>query len=200
MDKSNGYQAHAPTYINARGNKLNGIGTPEVRRWAKALPAPATVLDLGCGTGWPVSKVLVEEGLNVYGIDASPAMVQEFRKNFPNNPVVCEAVEDSSFFDRQFDAIIAWGLMFLLPENAQETAIQKAANALHAGGKFLFTAPSQNIHWEDAITGMKSISLGAEKYRELLAVSGLLLVEEFEDVGQNHYYHAIKSLTSTSEY
>jgi 2-polyprenyl-3-methyl-5-hydroxy-6-metoxy-1,4-benzoquinol methylase len=34
------------------------------------------VLDLGCGTGIPNSKILIDEGMTVYGIDASPTMVR----------------------------------------------------------------------------------------------------------------------------
>ncbi|WP_229253650.1 trans-aconitate 2-methyltransferase [Dyadobacter sp. NIV53] len=135
---------------------------------------------------------MVNEGLTVYGIDASPSMIQGFRQNFPNIPVACEAAEDSSFFNRQFDAIIAWGLLFLLPVETQEIVLQKMANALYAGGKLLFTAPARKMKWEDAITEIESISLGAERYKDLLVASGLSLIEEFEDEGENHYYHAVK--------
>lgn len=192
MDKSNGYEDKAATFIRCRSKGVNGIGAPSVRHWAKSLPLNATVLDIGCGIGLPISKALVDEKLTVYGIDASPSMVQLFRQNFPTIPVACEAVEDSSFFNRQFDAIIAWGLVFLLPVETQEIAIQKMANALHVGGKLLFTAPSQPLTWEDAITEIESISLGAEKYNELLTASGLSLLEEFDDEGENHYYHAVR--------
>lgn len=192
MDKSNGYEDHAETFIRCRSKGIDGVGAASVRLWAKSLPPNATVLDIGCGIGDPISKVLVDEGLNVYGIDASPSMVQGFKQNFPNFPVACEAAEDSSFFNRQFDAIIAWGLMFLLPVETQEVVIQKMANALSIGGKLLFTAPSRSMKWEDAITEIESVSLGAERYRELLAASGLLVVEEFEDEGENYYYHAVK--------
>lgn len=192
MDKSNGYETHATTFIRCRSKGINGVGAPSVRLWARSLPPNATVLDVGCGIGDPISKALVDEGLTVYGIDASPSMVQIFKQNFPNIPVACEAAEDSSFFNRQFDAIIAWGLVFLLPEQIQEVVIQKMANALSAGGKLLFTAPSRSMKWEDAITEIESISLGAERYKELLFASGLSLIEEFEDEGENHYYHAEK--------
>lgn len=192
MDKSNGYENHATTFIRCRSTGINGVGAPSVRHWARSLPANATVLDIGCGIGDPISKALVDEGLNVYGIDASPSMVEIFRQNFPNSPVACEAVENSSFFNRQFDAIIAWGLMFLLPEETQEVVLQKMANSLSTGGKLLFTASSQKMKWNDAITGIESISLGAEKYKALLVASGLSLIEEFEDEGENHYYHAVK--------
>jgi 2-polyprenyl-3-methyl-5-hydroxy-6-metoxy-1,4-benzoquinol methylase len=192
MDKSNGYEEHEATFIRCRSKGIDGIGAPSVRRWAGSLPPNATVLDIGCGMGDPISKALINEGLTVYGIDASPSMVQGFKENFPNIPVACEAAEDSSFFNRQFDAIIAWGLVFLLPLKIQEVVIRKMENALYAGGKLLFTAPSQKMKWDDAITEIESISLGAEKYKVLLAASGLSLIEEFEDEGENHYYHGVK--------
>ena len=192
MDKSNGYEHHAETFIRCRSKGINGVGAPSVRHWARSLPPNATVLDIGCGIGLPISRTLVDEGLSVYGIDASLSMVQGFRQNFPNSPVACEAAEDSSFFDRQFDAIIAWGVLFLLPEETQEIVMRKMANVLSTGGKLLFTAPSQKMKWEDAITAIESISLGAERYKELMVGSGLSLIEEFEDEGDNHYYHAEK--------
>ncbi|SDG43428.1 Methyltransferase domain-containing protein [Dyadobacter soli] len=192
MDKSNGYEAYATTFIRCRSKGIDGVGASSVRLWARSLPSNATVLDVGCGAGDPISKALVDEGLNVYGVDASASMVQTFQRNFPNIPVACEAAEDSLFFNRQFDAIIAWGLMFLLPEETQEMVIQKMANALHNGGKLLFTATSRKMKWDDAITEVESRSLGAERYKELLAASGLSVIEEFEDEGENHYYHAVK--------
>lgn len=82
--------------------------------------------------------------------------------------------------------------MFLLPEETQKVVIQKMANALYAGGKLLFTATSQQMKWKDAITAIESISLGAERYKDLLDASGLSLIEEFEDEGENHYNHAVK--------
>jgi 2-polyprenyl-3-methyl-5-hydroxy-6-metoxy-1,4-benzoquinol methylase len=192
MDKSNGYEPHATTFIRCRSKGIDGVGAASVRRWARSLPPNTTVLDVGCGAGDPISKALMDEGLTIYGIDASPSMVQTFQQNFPNTPVACEAAEDSAFFNRQFDAIIAWGLLFLLPEKTQEVVISKMANALSPGGKLLFTAPSKKMKWEDAITEIESRSLGAERYKALLVESGLSLIEEFEDEGENHYYHAEK--------
>ncbi|MGV8135743.1 MAG: class I SAM-dependent methyltransferase [Mangrovibacterium sp.] len=76
------------------------------------MPQGSLVLDLGCGTGIPISKVLIDAGMIVYGIDASPTLINEFRRNFPNNPVACEPAENSSFFTCKFDAIISWGIDF----------------------------------------------------------------------------------------
>ncbi len=178
--------------MRGRGQAVSGIGSSSVRAWAKTLAAGSDVLDLGCGTGIPITKILIEEGLAVHGIDASPSLARTFHENFPNMPIACEPAEESSFFDRKFDHIIAWGLIFLLPEAAQIRVIEKAANALNKSGKFIFTSPAMAISWSDAMTDLPSRSLGAEKYREVISASGLFLIEEFEDEGENHYYNCFK--------
>ena len=192
MDTSNGYEKIAKKFIEVRGQKADGIGTSKVRNWGKSLSANSSVLDLGCGPGIPITQVLIDEDLIVYGVDASPTLINAFRQNFPEVPVVCEPVEDSPFFNRKFDAIIAWGLMFLLSADVQAKVIQKAADALHTGGKFLFTAPYQKTEWKDVMTKQTSVSLGSKRYREILSEAGLTLIEEFEDEGENHYFNSMK--------
>jgi SAM-dependent methyltransferase len=161
--------------------------------WSESLPRAATVLDLGCGTGAPIAQALIERGFHVYGVDASPTLVAAFRSRFPSAPVQCAAVEDSDFFVRTFDAVVAWGLFFLLDEDAQRSLIKKIAGALRSGGRLLFTAPSQSCSWLDAMTGRRSISLGYEEYRKALETQGLSLVGTHSDEGENYYYSALKT-------
>lgn len=191
-DKSNGYEGVAALYVAERGQNADGVGTSVVAEWSKQLPAGASVLDVGCGPGVPVSKVLIDRGFDLYGVDASPAMVAAFRKNFPGVPVVCSAIEDSDYFDRQFDAVVAWGVMFLLDEQAQRTLIRKACGVLRGGGRFLFTSPSQICSWQDAMTDRLSISLGRDEYRKALDAEGLSVAATFTDEGDNFYYSAQK--------
>src|SRR5581483_6789064 len=153
----------------------------------------ATVIDLGCGSGFPLTEVLVAEGLNVYAIDASPSFVEAFRHNLPGVRVACEAVEDSTFFDRKFDAVLAWGLIFLLQAERQRQLIQTMANILVPDGRLLFTSEAQPLVWNDAMTGLESRSLGAEAYRTMLSAVGLRVLREYEDEGRNHYFDALKS-------
>ncbi|WP_217604462.1 class I SAM-dependent methyltransferase [Chitinophaga sp. GbtcB8] len=192
IDESNGYESIAEIYINGRGRAINGIGASTARAWARTLKAGSIVLDLGCGTGIPVTKILLEAGLNAYAVDASPKMVEDFRQNFPDVSVVCESVERSPFFNRTFDGIISVGLMFLLSEETQRALIHKMAAALNPGGKLLFTAPVDKIEWKDAMTEQASRSLGAGQYRKLISTSGLSIGEEFDDEGGNHYFSGIR--------
>jgi SAM-dependent methyltransferase len=198
MDRSNGYERVAAEFLARRGNSHSAcIGVSSVRRWAKTLPPGAAVIDLGCGPGFPITEVLVAEGLNVFGVDAAPSFVEAFRRNLPNTPVVCEAVQDSSFFDRTFDGVLAWGLIFLLPEGDQRRLVKRMADILVPGGRLLFTAVSQTAAWNDVMTGLESRSLGGEEYHRLLSDAGFLIAGEGKDEGENHYFEAIKTSPHT---
>jgi 2-polyprenyl-3-methyl-5-hydroxy-6-metoxy-1,4-benzoquinol methylase len=189
-DRSNGYEAIARHFIRAR---TPTIGPTIVRQWAKRLTAGASILDVGCGYGIPISKTLLEGGFRVYGVDASPTLVDKFREQFPNTHVECSSVEDSRFFDRTFDAVIAWGLIFILPIESQKILIGKVARALNPNGQFLFTATKEPWTWQDNLTDLPSVSLGQEVYEQELAAQGLVLLGNDEDEGGNYYYFATKS-------
>jgi SAM-dependent methyltransferase len=193
VDRSNGYESIAAEFISIRSAT---IGVKWVRDWAKALPRGAAVVDLGCGSGFPITEVLMAEGLSVYGVDAAPSFVQAFRRNLPNTPIACEAVQDSKFFDRTFDGVLAWGLMFLLSPGDQRRLIQRIADILVPGGRLLFTSPAEIGFGNDVMTGLESRSLGAEEYRRRLSAVGLSVASEYddEDEGKNHYFDVFKEL------
>ena len=83
--------------------------------------------------------------------------------------------------------------MFLLKADEQHHLIRRFADALAPGGRLLFTSSAKPHIWNDQMTGMESISLGAEEYRRQLAAVGLLVSSEYEDQGENHYFDALKA-------
>ncbi|PTX91572.1 class I SAM-dependent methyltransferase [Opitutus sp. ER46] len=187
-DRANGYETSAAAFMGARSNR----GEAVVRTWARRLPSGASVLDVGCGHGVPVSQVLVDERLVVYGLDASPTLLADFRRRFPHAVTACSTIEESDFFARTFAGVVAWGVVFLLPPDVQALLIHKAARALAPGGLLLFTAPHQACEWTDALTGGSSVSLGAAGYTRLLAAEGMSVIAQGRDDGDNHYYIAAK--------
>ena len=186
-DPSNGYEATAAQFITRRSR----VGAEEVRAWARALPRHAHVLDVGCGGGVPITEMLLAEGCQVAAVDAAPSLVAAFRERFPDVPIACEAAESSALFDRTYDGIVAWGLMFLLRPAAQRQLIAHLSRALRPGGALLFTSPAEPCTWTDVLTRQRSESLGAAAYREALASHGVVVEKEFDDEGGNHYYVAV---------
>lgn len=189
-DPSNGYEAVAEEYIRRRGASDSGVAV--VRDWSRLLPLGGSVLDLGCGAGQPIARLLCDLGFEVSGIDASPTLIEACRRNVPDADVVCEAFADSNFFNRPFDGIVMVGVIFLLSVDEQPVVLQQAASALAPGGRLLFSAPVPVCSWTDLLTDRRSRSLGADSYVAILNEAGLELEKEYDDEGDNHYYAALR--------
>jgi 2-polyprenyl-3-methyl-5-hydroxy-6-metoxy-1,4-benzoquinol methylase len=189
-DKSHGYERIAEHFIAARNSR---IGPSTVQEWCKSLRPGCAILDVACGHGVPITQTLVDQGFQIYGVDASPTLLAEFSKRFPSAQAQCSAAENSDFFGRTFDGIICWGLMFILPIEVQHTLILKIAGALNAGGKFLFTSTRGANTWNDSLTGEESHSPGAEWYRNVLSEARLIVERETADEGENYYFFTAKA-------
>jgi len=189
-DASRGWDAAADLLIGHRARST--IGVEVLRDWARALPAGASVLDLGCGAGAPVSTTLAGLGFRVAAIDGSPRLVVEYRARFPQADVECAAVEASTWFGGVFDAIVAIGLLFLNDEAAQRTIIARMGRATVAGGRVLLTAPWQTATWIDPTTGLPCRSLGRAEYTRAFARAGFAVHATPTDDGENHYYSLVR--------
>jgi cyclopropane fatty-acyl-phospholipid synthase-like methyltransferase len=168
------------------------IGRATILDWSRTLPRGACVLDLGCGHGVPVSEVLVGEGFDVYGLDASPTLITAYSRRFPHAHTECAPVEHSNLFGRQFDAVVSVGLMFLLSPDVQRALIGKVSHALKPRGRFVFTAPDEAVRWQDSLTGAESISLGTRAYRDILREAAVSPTGQTTDEGMNDYHFALK--------
>ncbi len=189
-DLSNGWEAIANDFISiATWN----IGSTTVENWSNSFRPGQTILDVGCGFGGSYTQCLIDNGIKIYGIDASQTLIQEYQKRFPGVLVECEAAENSLYFGREFDGIISVGLIFVLSHEDQILVLQKIAIALKEGGRLLFSSPYQICDWDDLLTCKKSVSLGREMYVNILQKHGLSLISEYTDEGENHYYDFQKS-------
>src|SRR3982750_2727889 len=54
-----------------------------IERISSLVPAGASVLDLGCGTGVPTAKVLTESDHRVVGVDIAEGMLRLAREQVP---------------------------------------------------------------------------------------------------------------------
>lgn len=190
MDSATEYEKNAQDYLRGRDESL--IGYNVVRQWAQKLSSCSEVIEVACGGGYPVTKELSEAGLKVWAIDSSKTLLGEFKKRFPDITVKCERVQETSFFGKKFDAAIAIGLIFLLPESEQDLLLGRISNALKLGGSFLFTAPIEKGTWNDLNTGISCSSLGVEKYTKLLNKHGLDITSTIVDAGGNNHYETVK--------
>jgi cyclopropane fatty-acyl-phospholipid synthase-like methyltransferase len=186
MNSAEAYEIHARKFLAARDR--SDIGALVVGQWSRALSQGATVIELACGGGYPITRVLSSAGLQLWAVDSSPTLVAAFKTRFPAIPVQCAKVQESNFFGRTFDGAIAIGLIFLLPEAEQRLLLSRVSKVLHPGGRFLFTAPIEQGEWNDPSTGLECKSLGQAVYEKLLSEAGFRVVSTFVDKGANNYF------------
>lgn len=97
------------------------------------LPPNARVLDIGCGTGKPVSTSLADTGHSVIGIDLSPGMVEHSRKAVPNGTF---KVADMTKYEpeEKFDAILNILCLFQLNREQIEYMAVRWSQWVKPGG------------------------------------------------------------------
>jgi SAM-dependent methyltransferase len=104
-------------------------------------------LDVCCGTGI-VTGAAAERGAVATGVDFSPAMLAEARRNYPTLHFDEGDAEALPYADAAFDAVVSNFGMHHVPR--PEAALGEALRVLRPGGLFAFTAwaaPADNIAW-----------------------------------------------------
>src|ERR1700742_2361206 len=74
------YDRHAHEYVADR--RIVGEGA-WLDRFGALLRQGSSILDIGCGSGEPVAKYLIDQGFAVDGVDTSPTLIAICRERFP---------------------------------------------------------------------------------------------------------------------
>lgn len=102
-----------------------------------------SVLDVGCGTGTVaiVAKERVGQSGRVFGIDASPEMIDRAARKARRAGIEIdfrnERVEAMPFEDAQFNAVLSTLMLHHLPRKVREQAIREMRRVLKPGGRVL---------------------------------------------------------------
>lgn len=77
--------------------------------------APARVADLGCGTG-TLTRLLVDAGYEVDGLDFSPAMIEQARNKVPEAEFIVGDASDPTLEAGSYDAVLCRHVLWALPD------------------------------------------------------------------------------------
>ncbi|WP_420148947.1 class I SAM-dependent methyltransferase [Spirosoma sp.] len=146
-------------------------------------PAPS-VLDLGCGSGEPIARYLIEQGCQITGVDGAASMIAMCQKRFPNMEWI-RADMRGLRLERRFDAVIAWDSFFHLDQDAQRSLFPVFANHTRNGSVLLFTSGSDHSVAYGEMNGhtVYHASLDTAEYQSLLEENGFdVLIHAINDV------------------
>lgn len=91
------------------------------------------ILDLGCGTGHLTNEI-AKAGAIVNGIDRSPEMIAQARRNYPD---LSFEIADASMYrtDQRYDAVLSNAVLHWI--QPPEPVVQAVSGALKPGGRFV---------------------------------------------------------------
>lgn len=170
------YSRRAADWDADRGRGL--VEKPWLDRFLGHVPQAGSLLDLGCGSGEPIARYLIEQGRRVTGVDASPGAIDLCRARFPDHDWL---VADMRGLDlgRQFDGLIAWHSSFHLSRSDQRALFAVFARHLTPGGVLMFTSGDEDGERIGQWRGepLYHASLSTAGYREQLTAAGFEVID-----------------------
>lgn len=158
------------------------------------------MIDLGCGSGVPFDRYLVDNGLQLVGYDFAEKHIREAKRNVP------EAIYKEADFTNfecdagNTDAILALYSIFHIPKEEHKALFSKMWRALKPGGVVLMTLGTDRTEHKDSdfcdAKRMLWSNYKPEYYRQMLSdLSFTILHEQFESFQgdkENHYWVLIQ--------
>jgi len=169
------YQRHAQAWAQARGEVL--FETAWLDRFLALVPAQASILDIGCGSGQPIARHCIDKGFTVTGIDSAPAMIDMCRAHAPEQTWIVADMRTLDL-DRAFAGVLAWDSFFHLSWDDQRRMFPIFRKHAAPGAPLMFTSgPSHGEaigRWQGE--PLYHASLSEDEYRALLDANGFDVV------------------------
>jgi 2-polyprenyl-3-methyl-5-hydroxy-6-metoxy-1,4-benzoquinol methylase len=156
---------------------------PCIIDFIKLLKPNSTILDIGCGTGYPISAYLTEHGFYVTGIDISEKMIEKANHLHLNNADFY--VEDILKFksSKKYDAAIAFDSIWHIEHDKQEKVYETISSLLNSEGFLLFTHGKVDGEVVGQMFGQEFYysALDVSKVHHLLQNNGFRIISSIED-------------------
>ncbi|WP_375596287.1 class I SAM-dependent methyltransferase [Algihabitans albus] len=170
------YRRHAQAWAALRGTDLMERGWLD--RFTSLLPPNPSVLDLGCGSGVPIGRHLVDKGACLTGVDASPELISIAREHVREADWIVADMRGLQL-ERRFHGILAWDSTFhLTPDDQREMFPVFQRHAVCAAALMFTSGPDYGDaigEWEGE--ALYHASLSGDEYRSLLDRHGFDVVD-----------------------
>ncbi len=166
------------------------IGVAELLTCVQSFNRKISILDLGCGNGYPIATTLIDYASRYVGVDSSSVLIEEFIQNVSTAKAQVACMSDIELNGEQFDLIFAFGSLFHLSPEKQKITLEKAAVAVAENGKLVFTSGDEAGTVEGNVGGhaIPHWSLSKDAYINLLQECGLQFQDLSKGSGDNLFY------------
>lgn len=143
-------------------------------------PASPRMLELGCGSGVPITRMLLDRGAEVVANDISTKQLDMAKTRCPQATLIPGDMAALSFEPASFDGVVSFYTIFHLPRAEQKGMLANIHSWLKPGGMFVFnlaTVDEEEIHGEFLGHGMFWSSYAVEDSKAMVREVGLEVLE-----------------------
>lgn len=107
--------------------------------FAKRIKPGGKILDIGCGTGYPIGQYFSDHGFSVTGIDVSKKMLEKaVSLHLPNARFILKGLLEF-VPSEQYDGVVAFDSLWYIAKNRQTEIYGLVGSWMKKGAYFLFT-------------------------------------------------------------
>ena len=127
-------------------NHLNSnYGLPQIERAIAFTKNKECALDVGCGSGGRIIRLLNAHHFQVTGVDVSEKMIEIAQRNHPESDFHFASI-DKWESSQLFDLIIAWDSIFHIEASRQSGIIKLLTQKLRPHGILIYTLGDNRYH------------------------------------------------------
>jgi SAM-dependent methyltransferase len=132
------YDLIVDEWLNAR-QQLPQLDRELFDFFTERLPTHAGILDLGCGSGVPVTSILVERGFVVTGVDRSTSLLAHAKELLPMCAFHKAEIEEYAI-TANYGGIVLWDVLFHIPRQQHYGILKKIYQALNPFGLLILSS------------------------------------------------------------
>lgn len=154
----------------------------------------ASILDVGCGSGYPIASYMINKGYQVTGVDSSQELLNIAKKNSPTLKTIYGDVRTVEIKQR-FDAIVEWWCLFHLPKEDHANMFARFASWLNKGGILEFTTGDSEYQASSSDMLNQELnfySLAPQYYEQYLEDNHFKLIQCEHDQDEHLVWLAVK--------
>lgn len=168
----------------------SSYGVSQIQRAVKFAGQGGKALDVGCGAGGRLVRILQRGGFSVTGIDVSNEMVKLASANHPGQKFIQQDI-CSWQTDEKFNVIVAWDSIFHLPLAMHRPVLRKLCQLLEKRGILIYSfgnAEGESTdQWRNDTFYYSSIGIN-ENIKVLLDNGLSILHFELDQYPEKHAY------------
>lgn len=175
------YREHAAAFEKNRNHEL--IERAWLNRFLALLPGSRPdVLDIGCGSGAPMARYLIQNGCRVTGVDTSLPLLARARESFPEQRWIAADMRQIPVVG-PFHGLLVWHSFFHLSPEDQRPMFATFRRLAASGAVLMFTSGTRLGEAIGQFEGKPLYhgSLDASEYQELLCANGFTVVRHVEE-------------------